>query len=72
VPAGSRLHGTAAMSRFVVTGELGQCELKTSAGAMQLDKAGPLELKGDERHDHALFRYRRARIAEIIQRQAGA
>jgi hypothetical protein len=45
VPTGSRLHGTAAMGRFVVTGELGQCELKTSAGAMQLDKAGPLELR---------------------------
>jgi hypothetical protein len=45
VPAGSRLHGTASMCRFLVTGELGQCELKTSAGDLQLEKAGPLELK---------------------------
>lgn len=45
VPAGSRLHGTASMGRFLVTGELGQCELKTSVGDLQLEKAGPLELK---------------------------
>jgi len=44
VPTGSRLHGTASMCRFLVTGELGQCELKTSAGDLQLEKAGPLEL----------------------------
>ncbi len=45
VPAGSRLRGTSHMCRFLVTGELGQCELKTSAGDLQLDKAGPLELQ---------------------------
>jgi Putative adhesin len=45
VPTGSRLHGTAHMCRFLVTGELGQCELKTSIGDLQLDKAGPLELQ---------------------------
>ncbi len=45
LPAGSRLHGTAHMCRFLVTGELGQCELKTSIGDLQLDKAGPLELQ---------------------------
>jgi hypothetical protein len=45
VPTGSRLHGTASMCRFLVTGELGQCELKTSAGDLQLEKAGPLELR---------------------------
>jgi Putative adhesin len=44
-PAGSRLHGTASMCRFLVTGELGRCELKTSAGDLQLEKAGPLELR---------------------------
>jgi Putative adhesin len=44
-PAGSRLHGTASMCRFLVTGELGQCELKTSAGDLQLEKAGPLALR---------------------------
>ena len=45
VPAGSRLHGTAHVCRFVVTGELGQCELKTSVGDLQLATAGPLELQ---------------------------
>jgi hypothetical protein len=45
VPAGSRLHGTAHMCRFLVTGELGQCELKNSVGGLQLEKAGPLELQ---------------------------
>jgi hypothetical protein len=45
VPAGSRLHGTASMCRFLVTGELGLCELKTSVGDLQLEKAGPLELQ---------------------------
>lgn len=45
VPTGSRLHGTAHMCRFLVTGELGQCELKTSVGDLQLGKAGPLELQ---------------------------
>jgi DUF4097 and DUF4098 domain-containing protein YvlB len=45
VPAGSQLHGTASVGRFLVTGELGQCELKTSVGDLQLEKAGPLELK---------------------------
>jgi DUF4097 and DUF4098 domain-containing protein YvlB len=45
VPTGSRLHGTAHMCRFLVTGELGQCELKTSVGDLQLEKAGPLELQ---------------------------
>jgi hypothetical protein len=45
VPTGSRVHGTASMCRFLVTGELGQCELKTSAGDLHLEKAGPLELR---------------------------
>jgi DUF4097 and DUF4098 domain-containing protein YvlB len=44
VPTGSRLHGTSNVGRFLVTGELGQCELKSSLGDMQLEKAGPLEL----------------------------
>jgi hypothetical protein len=44
VPAGSRLHGTASVCRFLATGELGQCELKNSIGDMQVDQAGPLEL----------------------------
>jgi DUF4097 and DUF4098 domain-containing protein YvlB len=45
VPTGSQVHGTASMCRFLVTGELGQCELKTSAGDLQLEKAGPVELR---------------------------
>jgi hypothetical protein len=45
VPAGSRLHGTSHMCRFLVTGELGPCELKTHIGDLQLEKAGPLELQ---------------------------
>jgi Putative adhesin len=44
VPTGSRLHGSASVCRFLVTGELGQCELKNSVGDMQLEQAGPLEL----------------------------
>ncbi len=43
-PAGSRLRGTSQMCRFLVTGELGECELKTSIGDLQLEEAGPLEL----------------------------
>ena len=45
VPTGSRLHGTGSACRFLVTGELGQCELKTSVGDLQLEKAGPLQLQ---------------------------
>jgi hypothetical protein len=45
VPAGSRLRGTAHVCRFLVSGELGQCELKTSVGDMQLETAGPLDLQ---------------------------
>jgi hypothetical protein len=45
VPTGSRLHGTGSLCRFLVTGELGQCELKNSLGDLQLEKAGPLELR---------------------------
>jgi hypothetical protein len=45
VPTGSRLHGTGNMCRWLVTGELGQCELKTSFGDIQLEKAGPVALQ---------------------------
>jgi hypothetical protein len=45
VPAGSRLRGTAHVCRFLISGELGQCELKTSVGDMQLETAGPLDLQ---------------------------
>jgi hypothetical protein len=55
-PTGSRLHGTSHLGRFVVTGELGQCELKTSVGGLQVEKAGPLELQtsGDITVDHVV------------------
>jgi hypothetical protein len=45
VPTGSRLHGTAHACQFLVTGELGQCELKSHIGGIQLDKVGPLKLQ---------------------------
>jgi hypothetical protein len=45
VPSGSRLHGSASMCTFQVSGELGQCELRTSMGSLQVEKAGPLELR---------------------------
>ena len=45
VPAGSRLHCTAHMCQLLVTGELGQCELKCQVGNLQLDKVGPLKLQ---------------------------
>jgi DUF4097 and DUF4098 domain-containing protein YvlB len=45
VPTGSRLHGTGHACRFLVTGELGQCELKSHAGGIQLDRVGPLKLQ---------------------------
>ncbi len=45
VPAGSRVRGSSHVCQFLVTGELGQCELKSSVGDMQLEKAGPLQLQ---------------------------
>lgn len=45
VPAGSRVRGTSHVCRFLVSGELGECELKSSVGDMQLETAGPLELQ---------------------------
>jgi DUF4097 and DUF4098 domain-containing protein YvlB len=59
VPAGSRLHGNASLGRFVVTGELGQCKLKTSVGNLQLEKAGPVEMQthgGNITIDHVVSR----------------
>lgn len=58
-PAGSQLHGTGSVTRFLTSGELGQVELKTSVGDLQLDKAGPVELKtsgGNITVDHATER----------------
>jgi hypothetical protein len=45
VPTGSQLHGTAHMCQFLVTGELGPCELKCHVGNLQLDEVGPLKLQ---------------------------
>jgi hypothetical protein len=45
VPTGSRLHGSAHMCGFLVTGKLGQCELKCHVGNLQLDEVGPLKLQ---------------------------
>jgi hypothetical protein len=45
VPTGSGVHATGNLCRFLATGELGQCELKNSLGDLQLEKAGPLELR---------------------------
>ena len=45
VPTGSRVHGTGNLCRFLVTGELGQCELKNSLGDLHLEKVGSLELR---------------------------
>ncbi|HEX4224649.1 MAG TPA: DUF4097 family beta strand repeat-containing protein [Pseudonocardiaceae bacterium] len=44
VPTGSDVRGTATVCRFLATGELGQCDLKTSVGDLQLEKAGPVRL----------------------------
>jgi len=44
LPVGSRLRGTSHVCRFLVSGALGDCELKTSVGDIQLETAGPLEL----------------------------
>lgn len=59
LPKGSQVHGRASMCRFVCTGELGRCDLKTSAGDLQIDKAGPVELHasaGNITIDHAVSR----------------
>jgi hypothetical protein len=45
VPTGSQVHASASVCRFTCTGELGQCDLKTSVGDLQLEKAGPLQLR---------------------------
>jgi len=59
VPTGSRLNGSAHMCRFLITGELGQCELKCHVGNLQLDEVGPLKLQtsaGDVTVDQVMGR----------------
>ncbi|MFB7664298.1 DUF4097 domain-containing protein [Kitasatospora sp. NPDC056138] len=44
LPAGSRVHGTAAMADFRCRGRLGECGFRTSYGDIELDQAGALQL----------------------------
>ncbi|MFF8654433.1 DUF4097 family beta strand repeat-containing protein [Streptomyces huasconensis] len=44
LPAGSEVRATAAMAHFSAKGRLGDCEVKTSAGDIQLEQAGTLRL----------------------------
>jgi DUF4097 and DUF4098 domain-containing protein YvlB len=56
LPAGSHVHGTAALADFHCTGPLGDCRIKTGLGRIDLDRAGKLNLKtgiGDISVDHA-------------------
>jgi DUF4097 and DUF4098 domain-containing protein YvlB len=45
LPAGSAVRGEAGMAGFRATGPLGECRLKTGAGHIRLDQAGPVELR---------------------------
>ena len=45
LPAGSRVHGTAGVGALRTTGRLGECTYRTGLGDIQLEAAGPLELK---------------------------
>lgn len=44
LPAGSEVRATAALAHFSARGRLGDCEVKTSAGDIQLEQAGSLRL----------------------------
>ncbi|MFD2763272.1 DUF4097 family beta strand repeat-containing protein [Micromonospora eburnea] len=44
LPTGSRVQGNASVGAFRCTGRLGECRLKTSAGDIQADHTGPLDL----------------------------
>jgi DUF4097 and DUF4098 domain-containing protein YvlB len=44
LPSGSQLRGTAEAAAFHGTGSLGECWIKTSAGDIQLERTGPLDL----------------------------
>jgi hypothetical protein len=45
VPAGSELRATAGVGDFRCYGSLGGCRIKTSAGDLEVEEAGPLDLK---------------------------
>ncbi len=59
LPTGSRVHGDAAMATLHASGHLGECRYHTSLGDIQVDQAGPLQLKtggGDITVDRATDR----------------
>jgi DUF4097 and DUF4098 domain-containing protein YvlB len=45
LPAGSNVHGDAAMADFTSDGPLGECRLKTGLGRVRVDEAGTLSIK---------------------------
>jgi len=45
LPAGSNVHGDAAMADFTCDGPLGECRLKTGLGRIRVDDAGTLSIK---------------------------
>ena len=44
LPAGSSLHGESSVAAFHTSGRLGECKIKTTAGNVDLDATGPLDL----------------------------
>ena len=57
LPAGSPVNGEAGVAALHCTGHIGACRFKTGVGDIQLDQAGPLELKagaGDITVGHVL------------------
>ncbi|WP_030659779.1 DUF4097 family beta strand repeat-containing protein [Streptomyces rimosus] len=47
LPAGSHLRGASPMADFICEGVLGDCRIKTSAGDIQIDAAGTVDLRTD-------------------------
>lgn len=59
LPAGSRVHGDAAIAALHTSGRLGECRYQTSLGDIQVSQAGPVQLKtggGDITLDYATDR----------------
>jgi len=57
VPAGSHVGGQAGVAALSCTGRIGECRYKVGAGDIQLDQAGPVQLKsggGDISVDRAV------------------
>jgi len=44
LPTGSQVRGKASVCNFTSTGELGECDVKTSIGDLRLEQAGPVQL----------------------------